>query len=686
MATPLSPLHGPKITDGLQTHLMCPIHLDILKRPKTLPCQHVVCEECIGQWINARGGQLFCPECHVAQPLPLNGAKGLPNNFKIASLCEFVESMMRVQDSSEVAACEEHLKKPVAQICLHCKVPVCEECIQVSHRSHKTVPIEEFLKVMGDPLPKLMGQAKNKLKEIFTVVEVLEKTRAELRENYELAKRETNDHVHKLMKMMTQAHVKMNGEIEKKYNEKEGALIAQLEMLSSARAEISELIGLQHHSEEESSMTKSVMTASGQQQWNKLNQMSQQDLQLAPRQNSVISVQWDKDLEIAIQRETLGEVVTKPVPNSHQSALSLSTSRAVLQSEVKIQLALRDAVGSPIETSDMSSLVATISAPGSFTGHVQFTQGEASAAIATFTPKYIGKYRIEVGLFGNPVKNSPLNLIAQPRGAMKINERCNFNQPHDIIQHDDNFYITDKGNHQVIIMDKQFKQVGKFLLPSDPAMAKFDPYAIAYTGKTFVVTDLKHKCVLEFTNSTYLQRFGQDFLSNPTGIACDKEGKVYVADGEKHCIVVFDQLRERIAVLGGPGATRGQFNNPWFIDVNSKGEVVVADFGNHRIQVVDPTKDTVTRLIDIHHNQKIWDVRGLAVDRNDNIYVTVRQNGNIRGWSTETVIAYSPEGVLLGSFGEGFNYARGMTIIEDEENMTVMVVDGANHRIKGYLM
>ncbi|XP_063963648.1 RING finger protein nhl-1-like [Lytechinus pictus] len=685
MATPLSPVHGPKITEGLHTHLMCPIHLDILKNPKTLACQHVVCEDCIEKWIAANNGELCCPECRVAQPLPAEGAKGLPSNFKIASLCEFVESMMNMQDS-EVAACEEHLKKPVAQICLHCKSPVCEECVQVSHRSHKTVLIEEFLKVMGDPLPKLIGQAKNKLKEIFTAVDVLEKTRTDLRENYKLAKRETDDHVHKLMKMMTQAHVKMNGEIEKKYSEKEGALIAQLEMLTCARKEISELIGSQHHAGEDSSMTKSVMTASGQQLWNELTNVLQQDVPLAPGHNSQISVQWDKDLEIAIQRENLGKVLTKPVPNSHQTTLSLSASRADVQSEVKIKVALRDAVGSPVKSCDISSLVGTVSAPGSFTGVVEFTQGEAGFAESCFTPKYIGKYRIEVELFGNPVKNSPLNLIAKPRGAMKINERRNFNQPHDIIQQDDNFYITDKGNHQVVIMDKQFNPVGKFLPPSDPSLPKLDPYSIAYTGKTFVVTDLKQICVLEFTNSTFLQRFGQGILSQPTGIACDKEGKVYVADCQKNCIFVFNQLREHIAVLGGPGATRGQFDKPWFIAMNSKGEIVVADNGNHRIQVIDPTKDEVTRLIDIHHNQKTWDVRGLAVDRNDNIYVTVRQSGSMRGWSTETAIAYSPEGVFLGNFGEGFNYVRGMTVIEDEENMIVMIVDGGNYRIKGYQM
>ena len=681
MATPV-----PKITEELHTHLMCPIHLDIFKNPKTLPCQHVVCEECIAEWIKARGGELFCPECHLQQPLPLMGAKGLPNNFKIASLCEFVEALKVQAGTPEVAACEKHLTKPVAKICMVCTIPVCDECVQHSHNAHKTIAIEEFLKVMGDPLPKLIGQAKHKLNEIFVAVEVLEKTRKELRENHALAKRESTDHVHKMMKIIQQAHTKLSGEIEKMYNEKEAALISQLESLSRAREEISELLSLQEQSNEDASLLRSVMTASGQQLWNKLNHhLTKEKLQLAPSQNSLISISWDKDVDMALQKEVIGTVVTKAVASSRHSALSLSSSRADVQSEVKIQVAMRDPVGSPVDTSDLSPLTATVSAPGGFEGHLQFTPGEGMAE-AFLTPKFIGKYKIEAQLFGSNVKNSPLNFIAKPRGNMKINEKQSFNNPHDIIKHDDNFYITNKGSGQVLIMDKQFNMVGKFLLPSDPALQKFDPYSIAHTGKTFVVTDLKNRCVMEFINSTYLQRFGQGELSQPTGIACDKTGKVFVADGQKNCIHVFDQLREHIAILGSQGTTRGQFRNPWFIDVNSKGEVVVADCGNHRVQVIDPNKDEVTKLIDVHHNQKMWDVRGLAVDRNDNIFITVRHSGNMRGWSTEKVLAYSPDGVMLGSFGEGFNYVRGMTITEDEDNTFAFVVDGANHRIKGYLL
>ncbi|XP_071483379.1 tripartite motif-containing protein 3-like [Diadema antillarum] len=677
---------SPKIAESLHSHLMCPIHLDILKNPKTLPCQHVVCAECIQKWIDARGGQLFCPECHVIQPLPAEGVQGLPNNFKMASMCDLVESLMKSEN--EVAACEEHLKKPVAKICLHCTVPVCEDCVKSKHKTHKTIAIEEFLRQMGDPLPKLVTQAKGKLQEIFQAVEVLEKTRTELRTNHDAALKECDDQVHKWMKAITQAQVKMRSDIERVYYEKEAGLIEQLESLSSARAEINEWMAVETDSDAESSMTKSVMTAAGQQMWNKLNQLMQQSLRLTPEQNSLISLKWDAVLDSAIQKENLGSVVTKAVPTSQQSSLSVSALRAPVQSEVTVQVTLRDAVGSPVLGGDSSSLSASIQAPGGFTGYLQFECKNDSTSVceAVFTSKYIGKYRIEAQLGGKTIKNSPLNIIATPRGQMTLDERGSLNNPHDIVKHDDNFYVADKGSGQVLIMDKEFKLVGKFFPPSGQGLHQYQPYSIACTGRTFVVSDPKNHCVFEFINSAYLQRFGQDVLKQPTGVACDKAGKVYVADCQQHCVHVFNPLREHIAVLGGPGSTRGQLKQPWFVAINSMGEVVVADFGNHRIQVINPETEEVSRLIDVHLNQKVWDVRGLDVDKNDNIYVTVRQSGNMRGWSSECVIAYSPEGVFLGNFGSGFNYVRGLTVIEDAENTIALVVDGANHRIKGFKM
>ncbi|XP_071826284.1 uncharacterized protein [Apostichopus japonicus] len=73
--------------DGMRDNLQCPIHLDLLENAKTLPCQHVVCEECIGLWV-AKKGELICPTCKTGHSLPAGGVQNLPTNFMVNSLVE----------------------------------------------------------------------------------------------------------------------------------------------------------------------------------------------------------------------------------------------------------------------------------------------------------------------------------------------------------------------------------------------------------------------------------------------------------------------------------------------------------------------------------------------------------------------------------------------------------------------
>ena len=162
---------------------------------------------------------------------------------------------------------------------------------------------------------------------------------------------------------------------------------------------------------------------------------------------------------------------------------------------------------------------------------------------------------------------------------------------------------------------------------------------------------------------------------------------MYVADAKHDCIYVFDQDRRYESVIGEPGNIKGQLHKPWFMAFNSAYNLVVAEFGNHRVQVLDVNTRRSVRIIEIEHMApgKVWDCRGLDVDSSDNIYVSVR-SGPMRGWSNETVMVYTPTGDLLGNFGKGFNFVRGLTVTKQGDDTIVYVVDGANHSICVYEM
>ncbi|XP_041476827.1 E3 ubiquitin-protein ligase TRIM71-like isoform X2 [Lytechinus variegatus] len=378
-----------------------------------------------------------------------------------------------------------------------------------------------------------------------------------------------------------------------------------------------------------------------------------------------------------------------PVPDASKSTLQLPAAHATVGSKVEVHLILRGSRGNPmVGTGLMSSVDGVVESPnGQCSQRIQFPDTVPAGGVckALVWLNHVGVHHVHVKICGSEIKGSPVKIVSGVRGNLLKTYKPPMNQPHDIIKHENIFVVTDKSNNQVQVFDSEFRPANKFCSPESTDMGKFDPYAVAWTGETFVVTDLNNHCVVEFKNFVPFQVFGKETLQKPCGIAVGKDGSVYVADCQKHCIFQFDKHRECTFIIGGHGSALGQLSAPWFLAINSKGNLVVSEFKNRRVQVFNPKKRQPVRIIDVKHNGKAWDCRGLALDQNDNIYVTVR-SGLMRGWSAERVLVYAPNGDSLGAFGEGFNYVRGITVTQKGEKTLAYVVDGANHRIVEYEM
>jgi DNA-binding beta-propeller fold protein YncE len=80
---------------------------------------------------------------------------------------------------------------------------------------------------------------------------------------------------------------------------------------------------------------------------------------------------------------------------------------------------------------------------------------------------------------------------------------------------------------------------------------------------------------------------GESFR-NPTDIAWDTQGNIYVTDGiDGSRIAKYDPEGRFITNLGGDGNMPGQFNGIRAIAFDAQNNMYVADYGNERIQVLD---------------------------------------------------------------------------------------------------
>jgi hypothetical protein len=88
----------------------------------------------------------------------------------------------------------------------------------------------------------------------------------------------------------------------------------------------------------------------------------------------------------------------------------------------------------------------------------------------------------------------------------------------------------------------------------------------------------------------------------PTDVAFDTEGNIYISDGYINSRVAkFTKDGDYVTSMGEPGRgpALGQLNTPHTITYDAKGFIYVGDRGNRRIQVIDPKTNTFVREIKI---------------------------------------------------------------------------------------
>jgi sugar lactone lactonase YvrE len=166
-----------------------------------------------------------------------------------------------------------------------------------------------------------------------------------------------------------------------------------------------------------------------------------------------------------------------------------------------------------------------------------------------------------------------------------------------------NIWVADATNNRV----EEFSSEGKYVTQVGSLS---HPQGIAVdSGSDIWVVDSHNNRVEELSSSgTFLATFGWGVtngkselqrctasckvgiagkgngqFSEPTGIAVDSKGELWVVDGANSRVEEFSPLGEYIIAFGAPGSGSGQFSKPWGIGLTG-GAAFVADNGNNRGQ------------------------------------------------------------------------------------------------------
>ncbi|UJR12168.1 hypothetical protein I4U23_016345 [Adineta vaga] len=170
----------------------------------------------------------------------------------------------------------------------------------------------------------------------------------------------------------------------------------------------------------------------------------------------------------------------------------------------------------------------------------------------------------------------------------------------------------------------------------------------------------------------------EDQLSGPEGIFVDDNKNVYIADLHNHRIVRWDCAANSGTIVAGgngQGEIVDQLNCPTDVLVDKEDQsIIVADFGNRRVMRWNgrESNDPEILIDDI-------DCWGLAMDNEGFLYVSDRENHEVRRWKEG-----ESEGTLVaGGNGQGsrliqLNYP---TYLFVDDQQSVYVSDRGNHRV-----
>ena len=114
--------------------------------------------------------------------------------------------------------------------------------------------------------------------------------------------------------------------------------------------------------------------------------------------------------------------------------------------------------------------------------------------------------------------------------------------------------------------------------------------ALGPTGLVVVSDWKKNKLIIFDKNMKFKSVIGGSGalkFNKPSGMACDKDGNIYVADRDNHCVKKFNVLGKFVMKIGTgkAGSAKEEFNSPRAVVVSSQDIVYIADGLNHRIQI-----------------------------------------------------------------------------------------------------
>lgn len=171
-------------------------------------------------------------------------------------------------------------------------------------------------------------------------------------------------------------------------------------------------------------------------------------------------------------------------------------------------------------------------------------------------------------------------------------------KPVGLVYHDGKFYFTDVVRHQVVVTDRDGKELlaigkvgrkeaGEFYYPNGLAVGPDGRIYVADTNNSRVqVFDAQGKSLAVWQGDP---EKGEGMFASPVSAALDKAGNLYVSDPLTQRVAVVDPAGKMLTVVqqAGPPDSGENLLIPAGIWIDSRQRLYVVDYGGSRLVIYD---------------------------------------------------------------------------------------------------
>ena len=605
---------------SLRKEAECPLCLETVKDPKTLPCLHSFCLVCLDKHANYARRQLQtaikCPVCQASFQIPQEDTfGGLPASFHLNRLVDLLALTDGGSESQQCGSCEEnniathycfecqtflcttcfkahqrfkatrghknisvdnlqaddveklirrpvmcseqyHQDQPLEYYCKDCNVCTCIKCSVVSHNHHTMVDMQKA----ADEQKMQIDEALKKVKAEVVIFENEMKNQTELmnknKTQISAAREKMNETVDDRIRLLTEQKASMNAKFDEMNQAHQKAHATHLENFQLAVAQLKSSL-----EQGENILERNINAEILQTKPVIIGRCEDLLNAKKPKIYKPPRVHYAVEQKLDISDRV---VVSHADPSSR--LVSLWQEKVEEQKKTYFFIITRDSEKRPCYNEDdcIKCDIRTLTGDSFETADLKIEDNKDSSYRVEYTPPHTGLYEVKVEVNGQPLNGSPWSVQVIPH------------------QYQLKFSFGSNG--------------------SGPG--QFDgPYDIAVDKKTGIVavSDYGNKRIQLFgTNGKYLREIG--LRASCCSLDFTKSGQIIaVTPGDVHKISLFSKEGQFVKHIDNE-----HLKFPFHISTDDEEFQTICDQGNNEVIVIAPdSTEPLTRITASEHDRSV---------------------------------------------------------------------------------